>query len=545
MNPRKVESTFRPAADGTAAEAARGMVASASSHATRAGVEILEAGGNAFDAACAVAFALSVCEPHMSGLGGQTLGLLHRGDRCVALDGSSRVPARALRERIDSKTQRDGYRAATVPSTPAALAWINRHYGRLSWPEVIAPAVRIAREGYPITPLESELQERELGPFLESSSRSGARYFLRGGERPYAAGEVLQQPDLADTLEQLAKEGVESFYSGDIAQRIDADMRENDGFLRADDLALTPWPIERAPLRRRYRSTTVLTMPPPGSGRTLLLALMMLNHLDSSFLGGRSPESRHFVAETLRKALRQRHERPYDPDSYPQVENKRMLSRTFARELAASITEQIDPGLPVDPNAPVLDGWDETTHLSAMDSEGNAASITQSIELAYGAKVAANRLGFLYNNYLMACDTKDPSHPYYLRPGGVPWSSAAPAIVVRRGRPWIAMGSPGSERISSALAQFLMHVVDDSASIQEAVDRPRVHCSLGGVVSLEAGRFPGEVVEHLAERGYRIESMPEYSSALGAIQAVLRCQTRRGFQGVADRRRGGAAAGPD
>jgi gamma-glutamyltranspeptidase/glutathione hydrolase len=520
------------------------MVASASPHATRAGVEILEAGGNAFDAACAVAFALSVCEPHMSGLGGQTLGIVHTRGRTVALDGSSRVPSLANREAVAGQHRRDGYRAATVPSTPATLAWLNRQYGRMSWAAVIEPAVRIAHDGYPITPHEHQLQERELQAFFDIPSRSGARRFLADGRAPYPVGQIFRQGELAGTLEQLAREGVESFYQGPIAQRIDADMRANGGMLRADDLALIPWPIERRPLRRRYRGVAVATMPPPGAGRTLLLVLMMLNHLDPAFLAGTSTEKYHFLAETFRKAFRHRTERPFDPDTYPQIRDKRMLNRDFAREQAESIAETVDPTLPFGPSESALQEVGETTHVSVMDGDGNVAAITQSIELAYGSKAAADGLGFLYNNYLMALETEDPSHPYYLRPGAVPWSSAAPAIVFLKGQPWIAMGSPGSERIYSSLAQFLSHVVDGSTPIDEAVRRPRLHCSMKGAVSLEAERFPAGVVPYLEGQGYKVERLEPFSFSLGCVQVVLRRHTAAGFQGVADPRRGGGAAGP-
>ncbi len=545
MNLAEIEGRFDPSRNGAAAEARGGMVASASPHATRAGVQILEAGGNAFDAACAVAFALSVCEPHMSGLGGQTLGLLYRAGRTVALDGSSRVPSLANRPSVSDPDRRDGYRAATVPSTPATLAWLNRHYGRMSWSDVVEPAVRIAREGYAITRLEHDLQERELEAFLAIPSRSGARYFLDAGDRPRPIGQRFRQDDLATTLDELGREGVEGFYQGSIAERIDADMRENGGLLRADDLALIPWPIERRPLRRRYRGVTVATMPPPGSGRTLLLVLMMLNHLDPEFLTGSSEEKHHFLAETFRKAFRFRTERPFDPDTYPQVRDKRMLNRAFAAEQAASIAEAIDPRLPFDPTEATLATGGETTHFSVMDAEGNVAAITQSIELAYGSKAAARGLGFLYNNYLMALETEDPTHPYYLRPGAVPWSSAAPAIAYLKGRPWIAMGSPGSERIYSAVAQVLSHVVDDSAPLDEAVRRPRLHCSIKGTVSLEAERFSPGVVPYLKRQGYTVDPVGSFSFSLGCVQAVMKRQVGPGFQGAADPRRGGTAGGPD
>jgi gamma-glutamyltranspeptidase/glutathione hydrolase len=419
---------------------------------------------------------------------------------------------------------------------------MQRHYGRLDWRTVLGPAIRIARNGYGITQLQHDLQVRERDNFLAVPSRTGARYFLSRGSEPYPVGSCFKQTELANVLELIALKGVEAFYQGGIAQQIDADMRANDGLLRADDLALVPWPIERRPLARRYRGYLVKTMPPPGAGRTLLLVLLMLNYLQSKFVGGQAPERYHFLAETFRKAFLQRQDRPFDPNTYPQLHDKRMLSRQFARELAASIAEEMDIRLPLE-DAPGEDVG-ETTHFSVMDRDGNTVAMTQSIELAFGSKVAADGLGFLYNNYMLAFELENPAHPYYLRPNAVPWSSAAPTIVFRRKEPWLAAGSPGSERIFSALTQFLVKVLDGSAPIGDATDEPRIHCSIGGKLHYEEGRIASEVVAHLERLGYKLTPRESYAFYLGCVQAVLKRQTGSGFQGVADPRRDGTAAGP-
>ena len=546
MRIRRVEGRFRPSDSTTPRRNAvdeQGMVASAFPQATEAGVRMLAQGGNAVDAACATGIALGVCEPQASGLGGQTVALAHVDGSTFALDGSSRVPSLAHTERIEKDRERYiGYRATTVPSTPATFSWLHGRHGRLPWSEVLAPAIEIARDGYAITPLQQRLQARELENFNSIPGRSGARYFLRNGETPYEPGDVFRQPELADLLEVIARGGVEAFYQGAVADQIDADMRANDGFLRADDLALIPWPIVRRPLRRRYRGVTLSTMPPPGAGRVLLLVMMMLNHLKTEALESVNPANLHFFAESLRKAFLRRVGRPYDPNTYAQVRNKTLLSRAYARGLADSIRDDVDATLPtVDPD---IDEFGETTHFSVMDAEGNAVSVTQSIELVYGSKAAANGLGFLYNNYLSALEIEEPSHPYYLRPGAVPWSTAAPTIVFREGEPWIALGSPGSERIFSSLAQVLVRIVDGSAPLDAAIDAPRLHCSIGGQISLEAERFEPAVVERLQDAGYRVNELDPYAFYLGCVQAVLRRQTGPGFQGAADPRRDGSAAGP-
>jgi gamma-glutamyltranspeptidase/glutathione hydrolase len=319
-------------------------------------------------------------------------------------------------------------------------------------------------------------------------------------------------------------------------------MRANDGLLRADDLALIPWPVERSPVARRYRGYLVKTMPPPGAGRTLLLVLLMLSYLQSKFVGGSAPERYHFLAETFRKAFLQREDRPYDANTYPQLKDERMLSKRFARELAASIAEGMDVRLPLED--PIGEDVGETTHFSVMDRDGNAVAMTQSIELGYGSKAAANELGFLYNNYMLAFELANPAHPHYLRPNAVPWSSAAPTIVFRRKEPWLASGSPGSERIFSAVTQFLVKVIDGSEPISEAADEPRIHCSIGGKLHYEAGRIAPGVADYLDQLGYKLTAREPYAFYLGSVQAVLKRQTSTGFQGAADPRRDGTAAGP-
>lgn len=541
MSVRRVEESFEPTEDKRCAVAANGIVSSAFPDATAAGVEALSLGGNAIDAACAVGLALSVCEPQASGIGGQAVGLIHFGGRTVAIDGSSRVPSLGHRSRIRLKERRTGYKATTVPSLPAVYGWLHQHYGVLPWEAVLAPAIRIARRGYPITQLQHDLQRKELKNFLAVPSRSGASYFLKDG-KPYPVGEPFRQPDLAGVLEVISRKGVEAFYTGDIAAQIDADMTANDGFLRADDLALIPWPIERRPLKRRYRSLLVASIPPPGAGRTLLLVLMMLNHLSSRFLAKRTPSRYHFLAETFRKAFLQRQDRPFDPNTYPQIREKMMLRRAFAGDLVSTIAEGIDATLPREEIVtPVAD----TTHFAVMDRDGNVVSMTQSIELVYGSKAAAAGLGFLYNNYMLALEPKNPAHPYYLRPNAVPWSTATPTIVFRNQQPWLALGSPGSERIFSAVSQFLVSVIDRSADIGEAMQEPRFHCSFGGTVSVEWERFDPEVVDHLVSLGYKIDEREPFAFYLGCIQAVLKRQTGPGFQAVADVRRDGIAGGLD
>ena len=538
-------------ATGRSVRSRSAVVATAFTDATNAGVEMFDQGGNAIDAACAAGLALGVCEPQASGLGGQTLAILHHRGRTIAVDGSSRAPSLAHRASFRRGHRRTGHRATTVPSTVATYGWLNRRYGRLPWHLVVEPARRLAQQGYRITQLQHDLQHRELTRLRDAPGASGARYFLAEGHEPYEPGAVFRQPDLARVLEELEQHGPDAFYQGDIAAQVDADMRANDGFLRHDDLALIPWPVERPTLRRSYRGHPVATMPPPGAGRVLLFTLLMLERLDPAFLRAADSTRHHFVAETFRKAFLERLDRPYDPNTYPQVPDKRLLSRRHAGRLAASIRDTVDPHLPLTDFPDLVDDDDaadvgergETTHLSAMDGEGNAIAVTQSIELVYGAKVAADGLGFLYNNYLLAFETDDARHPYYLRPNAVPWSTAAPTIVFDGRTPWLTLGSPGSERILSSVAQVILNVIDGAMALDEAIAAPRLHCSVGGKLSLEADRFDADVVDRLADAGYRIDRREPYAFYLGCVQAVAAEREGHGFVGAADPRRDGTAAG--
>jgi gamma-glutamyltranspeptidase/glutathione hydrolase len=339
---------------------------------------------------------------------------------------------------------------------------------------------------------------------------------------------------------------VEDFYTGSIAKIIDADMRERGGLLRYDDLALIPWPIIRTPLKRKFRGVTVYTMPLPAAGRTLLFALLMLDQVpDGAFLDMEHDHKKmRLLAEVLRKAFLERSDRPFDPNFYPQLQKKEkeMLRRKYARQCLRDILKNVDKAI-LSAVAAEDERPGDTTHLSVVDKNGMAVSLTQSIERAYGSKTAAGGLGFLYNNYLMDFEYTDPHHPFYLRPNAVPWATVAPTMLFLGGDLWMALGSPGSERIVSALAQFLLHTIERNLSIDNAVKAPRMHCSLGGRISLEADRFSPGLIEFFKKKGYRIDARSPFAFYLGCIQVVLKRQTGPGFQGVADIRRDGIARG--
>jgi len=541
LNLEKIENSFSPTLDKKSSVAKKGMVASAFPDATKAGVEMLKKGGNAIDAACATALALGVCEPQASGIGGQSMAIIHVDGKSYAIDGSSRSPSLANSSiYAKKKNRRLGYKSTTIPSTLAMIGFLHERYGRLNWQKIVSPSIRIAKKGYKITQLQHNLQEKELENFLAIKSKSGAKYFLKDGLVPYDVGDRFIQEDLSDTLTAVSDYGYRVFYQGEIAKKITLDMKKNRGLIQDEDLAYIPEPLIRKPISRKYRHVTVVTLPPPAAGRTLLLTLMMLNHLPSKFLRSSKPSSYHFVSETFRKAFLHRMQRPFNRHTYDQIQDKLHLQRSFAKQMADSIHNSMDATLPmIDPNF----GGEDTTHLSTIDNEGNAVGITQSIEQVYGSKTAAEGLGFLYNNYMSAFEFTNPNHPYFIRPNSIPWTSVSPALIFNDSKLWMVVGSPGSQRIFSTITQFLSRIIDGDLPMNEAIKRPRFHCSIGGTVSIEQGGFRNEVIDFLKEMGYEISIKDRYSFYHGAIHAVMKLQTQSGFQGVAEVRRDGTAEG--
>ena len=520
--------TFQPQ---RVAASSNGMVATQHYLATEAGVEMLAEGGNAIDAAVAAAVALGVVEPAASGLGGQTMMLIHTAEprKTLAIDGSSRAPNRANPDAFRGETSRlRGYSATTVPSTPAVLSYVLRRYGKLKWSRVLKPAIRFADEGYPVSQLQHSLTKRELKQFKQ---RSGGLLFLKNGTRPYPIGSTFKQPALAETLRQLARHGSKDLYRGEIAEMIHHDMRTHGGLLHRDDLAHMPMPIERRPVSCRFEGLRVITFPPPGAGRTLVEMLNILSQFPAKRRDPDTPDGAALLAHVIQQAYFDRHDRPYEPNYYGQVNDTKMLSEDYAKVVSGKIRRHLK-------RPPHSSG--ETTHLSVMDKEGNVVALTQSIERVYGSFEATPELGFLYNNYMSAFEYEDIEHPYYLRPNSVPWASVAPTIVFRGQRPWLVIGSPGSERIAPSIMQVILRLAKQAP--YDAVAAPRLHCSLNGLVSLEASRMRSDIPPMLEQKGFTVKVRDAYSFYMGCVQLV--CHERKIFTGVADPRRDGAAGGP-
>jgi gamma-glutamyltranspeptidase/glutathione hydrolase len=488
-----------------------GMASTQHYLATGAAVQILESGGNAIDAAVAAAFALGVCEPAASGLGGQTMMLIHlaRSRRTLALDGSSRAPNRTSVQDMSMGQRLRGFQATTVPSTPAVLAYALEHFGTIGLGEILQPAIQLAEKGYRISELQHKLTVRVRKHLQEGPA---GQLFLKDGKKSFKVGEKFSQPALAATLRRLGRKRVTDFYHGQIGRLIHEDMARNEG---------------RKPVSSQFGEFRIVTFPPPGAGRTLVELLNIISHIPKKYRNVDTPEGALTLAKAIRQANRDRNDRPFEPNFYAQVPQKRMLSTDYARDIARWSMRNIKTG-------------GDTTHLSVMDKFGNVVALTQSIERVYGSCVATPELGFLYNNYMMAFEHQDMKHPYYLRPNAVPWASVAPTIIFRDRKPWMAIGSPGSQRIVSAIAQVFLRLGKQLPF--ESVDAPRLHCSAEGTVSLEASRMRSDIPAALEKHGFSLDVREPYSFYLGCVQLVKREGDK--FVGVADPRRDGEAGGP-
>jgi gamma-glutamyltranspeptidase/glutathione hydrolase len=508
-------------------------VATAYPHATLAAEEILAAGGNAVDAAVAAAWALSVCEPSGSGLGGQTTLLIGRpGAPEIVVDGHSRAPARASLARIDAQQQARGRLACTVPSTPATLDFAQRRYGVLAPARVLEPAIRLAEDGFPV----SRLLRRQIRSCLADLRASDShRPFTERG-RALRAGQTLRQPQLARTLRRLADEGCEDFYVGRLARSIVRDMKANGGLVGRGDLAAAARPVERAPIAIDYREHRVIGVPPPGGGVQLLQALKVIEQL-----APRGTDAWHAtLADVVYAVFAFRERWPMLADDFTPSMRRWLLGDELAAEIADAIRRTAV-------HTPLETGAEppgDTTHLSVADGLGNVVALTQSVQSLFGAKVAHPKLGFFYNNYLVTCPRYH--HPSRLAGGCMPRSNVTPTLVVPRGpRPApgtvLAVGAAGSRRIVSATLQVICNVIDHGMAVDAATAAPRVHALLNGNAWIERDALTDALRARLARRYRRVKVKKPLSYAMGAVQAVQRLADGSA-RAAADPRRDGTAA---
>lgn len=510
--------------------AQHGMVVSVQGLASQVGVDILQQGGNAIDAAVATGFALAVVHSPAGNIGGGGFMLIRMSDgKTHFLDYREKAPAAATRDMyLDAQgnvipgASEIGYKSIGVPGSVAGLVYAEQKYGKLTLKQVMAPAIKLARDGFALTWGEAaDLHDSYLAKFPESR-----RVFQRNGDY-YKPGEVFRQPDLARTLERIS-ERPDDFYHGALARELAAALQKGGGLITVDDLAHYEVK-EREPVRGTYRGYEVISAPPPSSGGTVLIeSLNILEGYDLATMQNRSAESMHFTLEAFRRAFFDRAEFMGDPDF-----SKIPVAQLVDKKYAAAWRETIDPArasvskelkrpaifseleqyAASHPPAMARAESNHTTHYSVMDADGNAVAVTTTINDWFGSRVTADGLGFLLNDEMDDFSAK-PGVPNSdgliqgmanaIGPDKRPLSSMTPTIVVHDGKTVMVLGSPGSSKIITTVANVLMGVVDYGMNIQEAVNAPRFHNQwLPDLVNVEKWTSP-DTLNTLRNMGYEI-----------------------------------------
>jgi gamma-glutamyltranspeptidase / glutathione hydrolase len=539
------------------------MVVSNEPLATDAGVEILRAGGNAVDAAVAVGFALAVTDPRAGNIGGGGFMLIRMSNgEAVVVDYREEAPGAATRNMfLDAHGEpipaasRVGPLAAGVPGTVAGLALAEEKYGKLGLARVLAPAIRLAGEGFPVSfALAQSLKQDEehLSKFAESR-----RIFLRGGQL-YEPGEMLRQPELAQTLHLIAALGPDAFYRGPIAMDIQATMKSLGGLISLDDLAHYQAKL-RKPLVGQFRGTTIVTVPPPSSGGVALLE--MLNVLEPLDLGApNSFQSMHLVGEAMRRAYADRAAYMGDTD-FVSAPVAGLLSPKYAAKLRDEIL-QGKAEAPVAAGNPAPFEAADTTHYSVADADGNAVSNTYTINGYYGSGVTVEGAGFLLNNEMDDFAAKPGTANMFglvqgeanaVGPRKRPLSSMTPTIVLanvppegeaeKRAEPQVrlVLGSPGGGTIINSVLEVVLNVLVYKMDVQMAVAAPRYHDQwMPDRIDLERFGFSADTIQKLHDAGYQTK----FVENLGDVDAIEIKPAGTGWRfGAADPRGDGKAAG--
>ncbi len=470
--------------------ARHGMVVSEQALASRAGLEMLRAGGNAVDAAVAVGFALAVTLPNAGNLGGGGFMMVHEahGGRDHALDFRETAPMGAARDMyLDARGEvADGrslytHQAVGVPGTVAGLTHALERWGSLPLSQVMAPAIRLAEQGYPVSPTLAGALARSAGPMGRWPATRAI--FWRDG-RPLRAGEHLVQRDLARSLRLIARHGADAFYRGPIGAGLVAEMARHDGLITARDLVAYR-AVERPPIVAEYRGYRIVTMPPPSSGGVHLAQILnMIEPWPLAQWGAGSARTMHHMAEAMKLAYADRAQYLGDTD-FVDVPVAGLVSKAYARHLAAGVApDRARPATDIRPGRPQPYESDQTTHFSVADAAGNAVAVTYTLNTNFGSGIVAAGTGILLNNEMDDFSAKPGVANVYgligaeanaIQPGKRPLSSMTPTIVLRDGQPWLVTGSPGGARIITTVLETVVDAIDFGMNPAEAAAQPRFH----------------------------------------------------------------------
>ncbi|EKQ71322.1 gamma-glutamyltransferase 1 [Leptolyngbyaceae cyanobacterium JSC-12] len=537
----------------------RGMVVSADALASDVGLAMLKNGGNAVDAAVATTFAISVTEPQSAGIGGGGFLLLRLGKtgEIKALDFRERAPLAATRTmyldaqgKVRPKASTDGYLAVAVPGTVAGLYEVHRQYGQLPWKTVVSASVPLAENGFQVSPGLAAAIARQQTLQQNPAAR---QIFTRNG-KPLNVGDQLIQKDLAQTLRAIAQEP-NSFYTGEVGQAIAQDMQENGGLITLRDLKQYR-PIWREPVCGLFRVFRICSMPPPSSGGVHLLQMLnMLGNTDLKALGWHHPDTLHLLVEVMRIAYRDRAEYLGDPD-FVQVPVTVLISPAYAQQRRQEINlQKARPSNQVrllDRKVLERFNWvkesNDTSHLSVVDADGNAVSLTFTVNLGFGAGVVASGTGIVLNNEMddFAIVPGVPNafglvgrDANAIAPGKTPLSSMTPTIVTENGQLRLVVGAPGGSTIITTVLQIVLNVLVYEMDVEKAVAAPRLHHQwLPDTVMVETNGFGTLTLEELRRRGHRLQERVGWGNAM----AIFRTDTGL-LKGVADPRGEGTASG--
>jgi gamma-glutamyltranspeptidase/glutathione hydrolase len=535
-----------------AVEARHGMVVSAQHEASDAGLAVLQAGGNAVDAAVAVGYALAVVDPCCGNIGGGGFMLIRRTDgHAIVLDFRETAPQAARRDlyldptgKPDRERSLYGYLAAGVPGTVMGLDSAVSEYGRLGRAKVMAPAIALARDGFVLTESDAAILAGKA-PRLGADPEA-AKVFLRPDGNTWQAGDRLVQTDLAHTLNLIAEQGPDAFYRGPIAAAVTAASSANGGIFTAADFAAYTV-AERAPIGCDYRGYRIVSAPPPSSGGTILCEMLnIVAGWDMAALPSRSARAVHLMAEAMRRAYRDRNSELGDP-AFVTNPVEQLLSPAYAASLHTGIdSDRATPSASL-PGAVAAREKPETTHYSVVDAEGNVVAVTYTLNGNFGAAVMPPGTGFLLNNE-MDDFTSAPSTPNLfglvqgeanaIQPGKRPLSSMTPTIVEKDGRPVLVLGSPGGPRITTAVLETLVGIIDHRILPADAVAARRFHHQwLPDALYYERGGLDRETVAALTGMGHRLTEQPPW----GAVELIAIGDDGR-LVGVNDPRRPAGAA---
>ncbi|MBU6950976.1 gamma-glutamyltransferase [Hahella sp. HN01] len=534
-------------------EAHHGMVATSHTLATEEALKVLKNGGNAIDAAVTAAFALAVTQPRSGNIGGGGFMLISSESRneVIAIDYREKAPAAASRDmyldkngEADSNLSRFSHKAAGVPGTVAGLALALEKYGTISLQEALAPAIRLAEEGFIVTPRFShgvkDSAER-LGKW--DSSR---KVFFKADGSFYEPGDRFIQKDLAATLKRISEKGVKGFYEGETAKLIVEEMKRGGGLITLEDLK-SYQPVMREPVHGTYRGFDIYSMSPPSSGGIHVIQILnILEGYPIGYLGHNSAQTIHLMAEAMKRAYADRSKYLGDPD-FVEVPQKGLMSKDYAAKQRKDIPmNRATPSSTLAPDNPLPYESNETTHFSVADNKGNAVSTTYTINFSYGSHIVVDGAGFLLNNEMDDFSAKPGVPNAYGLLGGEAnkiegnkrmLSSMSPTIVKNKGKNFLITGSPGGSRIITTTLQVIMNVIDHHLNIQAAVNAPRIHHQWSpDEIRVEEGLSP-DTVKLLEGMGHAVNQ----KAAMGASQSIL-IDENGVFFGAADPRRSTSSA---